>query len=289
MKIAIIPAFNEEINIGSLVLKTKNYVDKVIVVDDGSSDDTASIAKMAGAEVIRNPTNQGKYQAIKAGFKRAEELNADITITIDGDYSNDPQFIPKLIVPIEKENVDISMVSAESSFRAFSRKAIHTLVVDSDKTELPWTKFLNKEIEQKFRKADLSDVIKPRATPLGRYDEHVIDEVKKLTTQKEIYNIKRKIQKQLSKLESYRLICETFLKFIPPALLSFIISITILIPATKIINLSYLSIVSFIIITVVIFFICWGVLILLLDGIYKQSTLIEALQRRLDEVEKLPK
>jgi glycosyltransferase involved in cell wall biosynthesis len=66
---AIIPAYNEQISIGSMVLKTKQYVDRVIVVDDGSTDKTVEISKLAGAEVISHPTNMGKGVALKTGFK----------------------------------------------------------------------------------------------------------------------------------------------------------------------------------------------------------------------------
>lgn len=52
---AILPAFNEEVSIGSVVLRARRYVDRVIVVDDGSSDRTAEVAEQAGAEVIRHP------------------------------------------------------------------------------------------------------------------------------------------------------------------------------------------------------------------------------------------
>jgi len=51
--VAILPAFNEEVSIGSVVLRTRKYADRVIVVDDGSSDSTAEVAAMAGAEVLR--------------------------------------------------------------------------------------------------------------------------------------------------------------------------------------------------------------------------------------------
>ena len=65
---AILPAFNEEVAIGSMVLRTKQYANRVIVVDDGSSDQTAVVAAMAGAEVIRHPQNRGKGAALKTGF-----------------------------------------------------------------------------------------------------------------------------------------------------------------------------------------------------------------------------
>jgi glycosyltransferase involved in cell wall biosynthesis len=57
---AILPAFNEAVAIGSVVLSARKHADRVIVVDDGRSDRTAEVAKLAGAEVIQHPENRGK-------------------------------------------------------------------------------------------------------------------------------------------------------------------------------------------------------------------------------------
>ena len=64
---AVLPAYNEELVIGSVVLRTKQYASRVIVVDDGSSDRTAEVAKLAGAEVIQLEHNTGKAYAILLG------------------------------------------------------------------------------------------------------------------------------------------------------------------------------------------------------------------------------
>lgn len=105
--VAVIPAFNEEDFIGSVVLRARNHVDKVIVVDDGSLDKTSEIARMAGAEVIRHELNLGKGRALKTGFKRAKELNANVIICLDGDGQHDPDEIPLVANPILKDNADI--------------------------------------------------------------------------------------------------------------------------------------------------------------------------------------
>jgi glycosyltransferase involved in cell wall biosynthesis len=73
----ILPAYNEEDSIGSIVLLTRLYSDKVIVVDDASSDRTAEIVKNAGAEVIVHQTNRGRDIALDTGFKAAINLGAD--------------------------------------------------------------------------------------------------------------------------------------------------------------------------------------------------------------------
>ncbi|WP_279385301.1 glycosyltransferase family 2 protein [Methanosarcina barkeri] len=69
--LVILPAYNEEISIGSMVHLTRSYADKVIVVDDGSLDRTADVARKAGAEVIVHEVNLGKGRALKTGFETA--------------------------------------------------------------------------------------------------------------------------------------------------------------------------------------------------------------------------
>jgi glycosyltransferase involved in cell wall biosynthesis len=98
--VAILPAFNEEVSIGSVVLQTKRYVDRVIVVDDGSSDRTAEVAKLAGAEVIRHQTNRGKGAALKTGFESLNGMHAVVTIDTDGQHN--PSDIPRLLEPVLK-------------------------------------------------------------------------------------------------------------------------------------------------------------------------------------------
>jgi glycosyltransferase involved in cell wall biosynthesis len=96
----ILPAYNEEISIGSMVHLTRLYADRVIVVDDGSSDRTAEVARKAGAEVIVHEVNKGKGGALKTGFKTAVTLSADIIVTMDSDGQHNPAEIPKLVAPI---------------------------------------------------------------------------------------------------------------------------------------------------------------------------------------------
>ncbi len=102
---AILPAFNEEVSIGSVVLRTRQYADRVIVVDDGSSDRTAVVAALAGAEVLRHSQNQGKGAALKTGFA---SLNGDaVIVTIDTDGQHDPADIPRLVQPILQGEADM--------------------------------------------------------------------------------------------------------------------------------------------------------------------------------------
>ena len=102
---AIIPAYNEQVTIGSVVLKTKMYVNRVIVVDDGSTDKTVEIAVLAGAEIIRHKTNMGKGKALKTGFEVSK--GAQIIVTLDADGQHRSSDIPKLVKPIIDGEADI--------------------------------------------------------------------------------------------------------------------------------------------------------------------------------------
>jgi len=103
----ILPAFNEEVSIGSVVLLTRYYADNVIVVDDGSLDRTAEIARKAGAEVIVHEENKGKGAALKTGFAAADNMGADIIVTMDSDGQHNAADIPKLVKPIIKGEADM--------------------------------------------------------------------------------------------------------------------------------------------------------------------------------------
>ena len=111
--VAIIPAYNEEVALGSVILRTMQYVDKIIVIDDGSSDKTKEIANLAGVESISHSTNLGKGKGLKSGFDTIQSINGtennekfDIIVTIDGDGQNNPDEIPNLIAPIESGIAD---------------------------------------------------------------------------------------------------------------------------------------------------------------------------------------
>jgi len=101
VRVAVVPAYEEERTIGSIVLQTNPHVDQTIIVDDGSQDDTAAVARYAGATVIELTENRGQGTAPGRGFKAAMEMGADIIITLDGDGQHDPDSIPDLVKPIE--------------------------------------------------------------------------------------------------------------------------------------------------------------------------------------------
>ena len=101
----ILPAYNEEISIGSVILRTKQHADRIIVVDDGSTDNTVKVAELAGAEVISHSHNKGKGAALRTGFGAVN--GADVIVTMDTDGQNDPGEIPKLIAPILAGEADV--------------------------------------------------------------------------------------------------------------------------------------------------------------------------------------
>jgi glycosyltransferase involved in cell wall biosynthesis len=105
--IAVIPAFNEELAIGSIVIRTVPFVTKVVVVDDGSLDKTSYIAEHAGAEVIQLSKNHGKSHAVLRGFDRARQMNADCVVMLDGDGQHYPEDIPAVIAPVLRGDADL--------------------------------------------------------------------------------------------------------------------------------------------------------------------------------------
>lgn len=107
MKIACIPAYNEESKIENLVTLAKKYVDQVIVCNDGSQDNTAQLAKKSGAIVISHKTNKGYGAAIISLFDYARENNASIMVTLDGDGQHNPEQIPLLLDTLTRHNVDV--------------------------------------------------------------------------------------------------------------------------------------------------------------------------------------
>lgn len=96
-KIAVIPAHNESKFISKVVEETQRYVDEVIVIDDGSTDDTLERAEECGAIVYRNERKMGKWVALNRGFSKALDRNADVVVTLDGDGQHDPNEIPKFL------------------------------------------------------------------------------------------------------------------------------------------------------------------------------------------------
>jgi len=163
--VVVIPAYNEERFIGSVVLRAQKSADRIIVVDDGSIDATAEVAQAAGAIVIQHEQNKGKGVALNTGFQYARKLKPEMVITIDADGQHVPEEIDRLSAPIREGTADIvvgsrylektskvprhriwghrffnimtgqasgvSLSDSQSGFRAFSKRALETITFKS--------------------------------------------------------------------------------------------------------------------------------------------------------------
>jgi len=102
---AVIPAYNEEKYISKIIKETKKYVDKVIVVDDGSKDKSVSMARRSKAVVLTHLVNLGKGAALKTGCDYAIKSNASLIIAIDADAQHDPKEIPSFLKGLKNHEI----------------------------------------------------------------------------------------------------------------------------------------------------------------------------------------
>lgn len=100
--VAVIPFYNEEQNIQTLVKAVLKYVDKIILVNDGSTDNSeAKIPDENNITVLNHDKNLGKGAALRTGLLESVKLNSEITITLDADNQHDPEYIPYFISKIK--------------------------------------------------------------------------------------------------------------------------------------------------------------------------------------------
>lgn len=111
---AVIPAYNEEKNITSIIKQTKKYIDNVIVVDDGSKDKTKEVAEKASAIVLKHLVNLGKGSALKTGCDFAVGKGAKYLIVLDADAQHNPNDIPRFIEKLKKYDIVFSYRKASS-------------------------------------------------------------------------------------------------------------------------------------------------------------------------------
>jgi len=102
-----IPAYNEADTVGDVVHDASEYVDEVLVVDDGSSDETARRARKAGATVVEHDRNRGYGQALKTVFAEASRRDPDSLVILDGDDQHDTEDIPRLLEEQRESNAEI--------------------------------------------------------------------------------------------------------------------------------------------------------------------------------------
>ncbi len=113
MVFVVIPSYNEEKNIEKTIEDVLKYfpLERIVVVDDGSSDNTVLIAKNKGVKVLRHIVNRGQGAALETGNEYARRKNADIVVHFDADGQHQAQDIKKMIEPIIKKEADIVLGS----------------------------------------------------------------------------------------------------------------------------------------------------------------------------------
>jgi len=161
------PAYNEEAYIAKTIVGAQQHVDKVLVVDDGSKDDTVRIARALGAIVVRHETNKGYGGALQTIFYTAREIGAEELVIIDADGQHNPGEIPRLLAELRQGNdvvigsrfiegmdsyipryrkvgmkvldtattiagTNLAITDSQSGFRAYGRRAIEAIRISGE-------------------------------------------------------------------------------------------------------------------------------------------------------------
>ena len=129
--IAGVPSYNVESFVGEVVRRAREYVDQVVVIDDGSSDRTAEVAREAGAVVRSHEVNLGYGGAIKSCFEAAREMDADVLVILDGDGQHDSDEVPQIVAPVLNGEADVVIGSRfldrNSDIPFYRRFGIHVI------------------------------------------------------------------------------------------------------------------------------------------------------------------
>ncbi len=104
---AVIPAYNARDTVGGVIQGASKHLKSVVVVDDGSTDDTFKLASETGAVILRHSRNQGKGRALKTGFTYIIDKGFDAVITLDADNQHDPENIPMFIDKYQSDKPDM--------------------------------------------------------------------------------------------------------------------------------------------------------------------------------------
>ncbi len=105
--IAVVPALNEGSRLRAVLASLKPYVAEIVVVDDGSRDQTAEIARSEKAHVVSHRMNRGQGAALKTGMHVALERGADVVVHLDADGQHDPETLLALLMPLQKGELDV--------------------------------------------------------------------------------------------------------------------------------------------------------------------------------------
>ncbi len=136
--IAAIPAYNEARFIGSVVLQVRRYADVVLVIDDGSRDQTAELAEAAGATVLRHNGNLGKGGALNTAFAQARLLGARCLVLVDGDGQHLAEDIPEVIRPVLDGKADMAVgsrfLAVRSEIPSYRKVGQHGLTLATNLT-----------------------------------------------------------------------------------------------------------------------------------------------------------
>ena len=103
----LLPAYNESRTIGQIIQESAEFIREIVVIDDGSSDETAEIAATCGAVCLANATNRGKGNALRKGFAYALEQGYELVLTMDSDGQHQPADIPRFLGHFEDTHPDI--------------------------------------------------------------------------------------------------------------------------------------------------------------------------------------
>ena len=129
--VALIPAYNEGENIKQVIETTQPYVDRIVVCDDGSSDNIQTVLDTVDVDIIKHQINLGYGAALKSLFKHGKEINATVVISLDADGQHNPAYIPELVQPIILDDADIVI---GSSF------------LSKQRSQVPWIKSLGNRV-----------------------------------------------------------------------------------------------------------------------------------------------